>query len=277
MNTIFNKLNSECEIIMMAKLPVCGLVLSFLGLLIPVHAQEGIHPWLISAPRFIKETYFSNLADGASIETPFILKFGLTGMGLAAIDKSIPKTGHHHLLVNRGLPTDFSKPLPFNDQYRHFGAGQMEGVLDFQPGQYSLQLLLADHKHVPNFVASNKIKITVTKRNEAIDPKNLPTQGIAILSPQPNELLTKPFRMMMHASGLNVSSSALTKKNVGHFRIKIKSSTDDEQIIDLSNGYTEAWLSPPAGSYRAYIEFLDNNAPGTVLFKSDTVSFKVKN
>jgi Domain of unknown function (DUF4399) len=49
--------------------------------------------------------------------------------------------GHHHLLVDRDLPLNFDKPLPFNAQYVHFGKGQMETVLDFKPGTYKLRLL----------------------------------------------------------------------------------------------------------------------------------------
>lgn len=253
-----------------------AMVVASMLLLAQARAQNATHPWLVNAPRFVKETYFSNLKDGASIETPFVLKFGLTGMGIAAIDKSAPKAGHHHLLINRGLPTDFSKPLPFDEQYRHFGGGQMEGLLDFQPGQYTLQLLLANHKHIPNFVASKQIKITVTKKNQVTDPKNMSTPGIAILSPKANELLTKPFRMIMHASSLNVSSTEVAKKNNGHFRVRLKPDSGDEQFIDLTNGYTEAWLSPPAGNYRSQVEYVENDTPSKVLYTSDTVAFKVK-
>ena len=241
-----------------------------------VQSEETSHPWLVTAPRFLKETYFSNLKDDASIETPFLLKFGLTGMGLAAIDKPVVKTGHHHLLVNRGLPTDFSKPLPFTDQYRHFGKGQMETVLTFPPGQYTLQLLLADDKHIPNFVASKQIRITVTKKNEGVDPNGLVKPGIAILAPHPGEAVKRPFRMMLHASGLNVSSATLSKKDTGHFRIKIKPEAGREEVIELFGGSTEAWLFPPTGPYSAYIEFLGNGAPHEVLYKSEPIRLQVK-
>ena len=86
------------------------------------------------APRNLKEAYFNNLRDGDTIETPFVLRFGLTGIGLAPIVKPVVKAGHHHLLVNRELPLDFSKPLPFNDKCIRFGKGQMETVLSFAPG-----------------------------------------------------------------------------------------------------------------------------------------------
>ena len=42
------------------------------------------------------------------------------------------KSGHHHLLVNRDLPLDFKAALPFNEQYIHFGKGQMETVLTLE-------------------------------------------------------------------------------------------------------------------------------------------------
>ena len=241
-----------------------------------LHATEALHPWVVPAPRLNKETYFSNLKNGASIETPFLLKFGLTGLGLAPIVKPVAKTGHHHLLVNRELPMDFSKPLPFDDQYIHFGKGQMETVLTFAPGKYQLRLVLADDKHIPNFVYSKPIDITVTKKNEGIDPKSLIVKGVAILAPKAGETVKAPFRLAMHASGFNVSSMALTEKGSGHFRLKIKGDSAHDETIDLVNGYTEIWLSPPAGNYSARVEFMDNTAPEKALAGSEAVSFRVQ-
>ena len=241
----------------------------------PAHAAETLHPWVVPAPRLAKEAYFSNLKDGASIETPFLLKFGLTGMGLAPIVKPVGKTGHHHLLVNRDLPMDFSKPLPFNDQYIHFGKGQMESLLNFAPGKYTLRLVLADDKHIPNFVYSKPITITVTKKDDSIDPKSLVTRSVAILLPTPGATLAAPFRMALHVSGLNVSNTALAEKGSGHFRLRIKADGGRDEVIDLANGFTEAWLNPPPGNYSARAEFIDNTAADQVLLKSEPVSFSV--
>ena len=242
-----------------------------------VQSQEDIHPWQINQPRFIKRTYFSNLETDATVETPFLLKFGLTGMGLATVAKPVPKTGHHHLLVNQGLPMDFSKPLPFNDRHIHFGKGQMETVLTFQPGVYTLQLLFADDKHVPNFVASEKIRVVVTKNNAHVAPASIVEPGVEILMPKSGDTVKKPFLLSMHASGVNVSHKAIADKGSGHFRIRIKPETGREEIITLANGYTEVWLNPPLGSYAAQVELLDNSAPNQVLFKSRAVLFNVRN
>jgi hypothetical protein len=232
--------------------------------------------WTVPAPRLLKEAYFSNLADGASINTPYLLKFGLTGMGLAPIVKAVAGTGHHHLLVNRELPMDFGKPLPFNDQYIHFGKGQMETVLTFAPGTYTLRLVLADERHIPNFVYSKPITITVKTKNTEIDARSLVKPGVEILSPQPGASTKAPFRLALHASGLNVANMALTDKGNGHFRVRIKG-TEREELIALNNGFTEVWLNPPAGNYAAQVEFIDNNTPDKVLaMGAAPVAFRVE-
>ena len=232
-------------------------------------------PWVVPAPRLKKETYFSNLADGSSIETPFLLKFGLTGVGLAPIVKAVPMTGHHHLLVNRDLPMDFGKPLPFDDQYIHFGKGQMETVLTFAPGEYQLRLVLADERHIPNFVYSKPLRITVTKKNESVDPKSLVVPGVEILEPKQGQLLNVPFRLALHASGLNVSNVALAEKGTGHFRVRLKPDTGREETISLGNGFTEVWIAPPPGGYAAKVEFVDNTDTNRVLATSPATLFRV--
>ena len=64
-----------------------------------------------------------------------MVRFGLCGAwGLAPISKVVGgKSGHHHLLINRDLPLDFKQALPFNEQYMHFGKGQMETILNLPP------------------------------------------------------------------------------------------------------------------------------------------------
>jgi len=106
--------------------------------------------------------------------------------------------------VNRELPLDFTKPLPFNDQYIHFGKGQMETALKLRRASLSSGWYWADDKHIPDFVYSSRSNITVTKKNEGIDPKTLGTKGVAILSPRAGERVNTPFRVAMHASKWNV-------------------------------------------------------------------------
>ncbi|MCH2067614.1 DUF4399 domain-containing protein [Shimia sp.] len=116
------------------------------------------------------KVYFINLSDGDSVEAPFVVNFGLSGMGVAPAGTEKENTGHHHIFINRpplgegaedaelmenGVPTD--------DNHRHFGGGQTEVTLDLPAGTHTLQLVLGDEFHVPHNppVVSEVITITV--------------------------------------------------------------------------------------------------------------------
>jgi hypothetical protein len=84
-------------------------------------------------------------------------------MGVAPAGVEMPKTGHHHLLVDLPGQPALDKPLPADAQHRHFGAGQTEAAIDLPPGKHTLQLMMGDKNHVPHDppVMSEKITITV--------------------------------------------------------------------------------------------------------------------
>ena len=238
-----------------------------------------LHPWVAPSPNTTSEAYFTNLIDGAKIETPFRMTFGLGGgWGLAPITSSANgKSGHHHLLVNRDLPLDFGKALPFNDQYIHFGKGQMETVLTLEPGSYTLRLLLADDKHIPRFVYSKPLKVIVTRKNKDIDPKSLIAKGVSLLNVVPDAKLKSPFRVQFHASGLNVAHLTQKEKDTGHFRLTLTSPRGGKsEILDFVNGQTEAWLAPPPGAYGMKLDFVDNNTAGKTLTAPEYVPIRVE-
>ena len=88
--------------------------------------------------------------------------------------------------------------------------------------------------------------------------------------------LNAPFRVVMHASGMNVSNTALREAGSGHFRLRVKPDNGREEVIALENGFTEVWLKPPAGAYSARVEFVDNVSATQVLASSEPVAFKVE-
>lgn len=106
--------------------------------------------------------YFIEPADGATVQSPFKVSFGLHGMGVAPSGVDKPNTGHHHLLIN-SPEVDLGMPLPKTDQVRHFGGGQTEAMVTLEPGSYTLQLVLGDYAHIPHDppVVSGTITVTV--------------------------------------------------------------------------------------------------------------------
>ena len=100
--------------------------------------------------------------DGATVRNPVTVVFGLQNMGVAPAGVDRPGTGHHHLIVDAGLPPA-GLPIPANEHYRHFGGGQTQTTLELSPGRHTLQLLLGDQNHVPHDppVVSGRITIYV--------------------------------------------------------------------------------------------------------------------
>ncbi len=82
----------------------------------------------------------------------------------------------------------------------------MEHVLTLAPGTYTLRMLLADQKHLPHFVFSKPVRITV-RQKLSIDPKTLQTPGIELMLPAGAEARS-PVLVQFHASGLNVAHTA---------------------------------------------------------------------
>ena len=108
------------------------------------------------------KVYFNNLNDGDQVQSPFLIQFGLSDMGIAPAGTDRNNTGHHHLLINVN-DIDLSKPIPSSSNHIHFGGGQTESLVELLPGSYSMQLVLGNMTHTPHDppVISQKINITV--------------------------------------------------------------------------------------------------------------------
>jgi Domain of unknown function (DUF4399) len=105
----------------------------------------------------------SKAPDNATVSSPFTVRFGLKGIGIAPAGVNQPNTGHHHLLIDVATPPDFNAALPVTDNVKHFGGGQTETELTLPPGKHTLQLVLGDYLHIPHDkpIVSQTITITV--------------------------------------------------------------------------------------------------------------------
>lgn len=108
--------------------------------------------------------FFVSPADGAKVSSPVTVAFGIEGFSVAPAGTYDPSTGHHHLLIDTGLPP-LDQPIPADANHVHFGKGQTETTLALAPGNHTLQLLLGDGNHVPHQppLASDIITITVSE------------------------------------------------------------------------------------------------------------------
>ena len=85
-------------------------------------------------------------ADGATVSSPFKVRFGVKGMAVEPAGDIKPNSGHHHLVINGdAVPTGQS--VPFTERSLHFGKGQTETELTLPPGSYSLTAQFANGAH----------------------------------------------------------------------------------------------------------------------------------
>lgn len=107
--------------------------------------------------------YIISPSDGETVTSPVTVKFGLKGMGVAPAGVNKEKTGHHHLLIDVNKLPAMDRPVPSDENHRHFGGGQTEATIDLPLGEHTLQLLLGDMYHIPHKppVISKKITIKV--------------------------------------------------------------------------------------------------------------------
>ena len=109
------------------------------------------------------KVYIINLKDGAEVTSPFLVQFGLSGMGIAPAGVEKPNTGHHHLLIDTKLtPEQLKEAIPADDTHKHFGGGQTEAMVTLPKGQHTLQLVLGDWTHIPHVPPVMSAPITIT-------------------------------------------------------------------------------------------------------------------
>jgi len=107
------------------------------------------------------EVYIISPEDGATVQSPVTVLFGLKGMGVAPAGVDKEGTGHHHLIVDAPLPP-MDAPIPADENYIHFGGGQTQTTVELEPGEHTLQLIVGDLNHYPHEPAIVSEQITVT-------------------------------------------------------------------------------------------------------------------
>ena len=100
--------------------------------------------------------------NGSTVSSPVAVKFGISGMTVAAAGQYDADSGHHHLLIDTELANP-DQPIPSDAGHLHFGKGQTETSIELPAGQHTLQLVLGDGNHIPHEppVMSDTVTITV--------------------------------------------------------------------------------------------------------------------
>jgi hypothetical protein len=85
-------------------------------------------------------------SDGATVSSPFKVRFGVTGMEVRPAGDASANTGHHHLLINADS-VKAGEVVPADATHLHFGKGQTEAEVKLPPGSYKLTMQFANGAH----------------------------------------------------------------------------------------------------------------------------------
>ena len=95
------------------------------------------------------KVFFISPADGDTVANPVAIDFGIEGMDIVKAGQEAAHSGHHHLVIDAGLP-NLGLPIPADEHYVHFGDASTSTELTLEPGTHTLQLLLGDYLHIPH-------------------------------------------------------------------------------------------------------------------------------
>ncbi|HEY1101986.1 MAG TPA: DUF4399 domain-containing protein [Burkholderiaceae bacterium] len=100
-------------------------------------------------------------ADGATVSSPFKVKFGIDGLKVEPAGAIVAGSGHHHLLINTG-PIAEGQSIPMDETHLHYGKAQTEAEVKLAPGKYKLTAQFANGAHQSYGEALSKtIEVTV--------------------------------------------------------------------------------------------------------------------
>lgn len=84
--------------------------------------------------------------DGATVSSPFRVRFVVVGMTVAPAGEVAPNSGHHHLLIGTG-PVSAGEIVPSDATHLHFVDGQSDVQVSLSPGLHKLTAQFADGAH----------------------------------------------------------------------------------------------------------------------------------
>jgi hypothetical protein len=248
---------------------------ALLGLFtIPHDGLAQTSPSARSASTSGAAVYFIDIKNGAKLPSKAVIRFGLRNMGLAPAGVLKVGTGHHHLLVDVG-PPPLDRPIPNDPQHLHFGAGQTEAEVSLPPGEHALQLLFADHDHVPHDPPLMSERILVVVEAEAPAPSGQvasapraqdagssrkpadPEAAVYFVYPADGAVIHPTSTIRFGLNKMGVAPAGVEKAGTGHHHLLVDVDTpqlnrplpNDPQHLHFGAGQTEVKLTLPPGEH----------------------------
>lgn len=220
--------------------------------------------------------FFIGLEDGATIPAKSIIKFGASGIEVAPSGTNKPNSGHHHLIIDSPLP-DLSREIPNDLNHIHFGRGQTEAELTLTEGSHTLQMLFADHEHVPHDPPIMSKIVHVTVIDSAVGMSSAQPSGATGRTPAPSDaavyfiypsngaVIYPNSTIRFGLRNMGVAPAGINKANTGHHHLLIDTETpslqkeipNDLNHLHFGAGQTEKKITLKPGKHVLQLIFAD--------------------
>ena len=201
---------------------------------------------------------FEQLADGATVTSPFEVVMAATGLTVEPSGEVNEGAGHFHILVDTDF-TPVGEVIPTDEQNLHYGQGQTTATLELEPGEHTLRLQFADGLHTA--LEGDQYTDTITVIVVAGDE----SPSVRFEQPADGATVTSPFEVVMAATGLTVEPSGEVNEGAGHFHILVDTDftpvgeviPTDERNLHYGQGQTTATLELEPGEHTLRLQFAD--------------------
>jgi len=117
----------------------------------------------VETPTTPDGVYFLFPEDGAIVNNPVLVGFGINGMVVEPAGEVKEGMGHHHIIID-GQFVEAGTIVPADSTHFHYGKGQKETQLELASGKHTLTMQFADGVHKSYGEAWSKtIEITVAE------------------------------------------------------------------------------------------------------------------
>jgi hypothetical protein len=258
----------------------------------PATVEKPRTPASAGASVFITEP-----ADGATIGTKSVVKFGVSGIDLVAAGTARANSGHHHLLIDTPLPP-LDREIPSDLNHVHFGRAQTEAEITLSPGEHTLQLLLGDHDHLPHDppVFSKVIRVRVVDAPSGQVPQAVavrpsgrrpspPDAAVYFVYPRDGETIYPNSTIRFGLRNMGVAPAGVSRPNTGHHHLLVDVPTppldqplpSDLNHLHFGNGQTERKITLSPGQHTLQLILADDqHVPHDPPVMSERIKVTVK-
>ena len=120
-----------------------------------------------SVPSSSKALSITTPATLTNVSSPLQVCMATNGYTVEAAKNGVnPDKGHHHLIIDEGIPADLSKPVAKDGTHIHMGDGSKCKTIELAKGQHTITALFAQGNHIPyNPPVTDAVTVTVVHVN----------------------------------------------------------------------------------------------------------------